>query len=475
MTGLLWGLETLAWSPDFFARAISLLGELAALDTHTGNWANRPENSLATILLPWLPQTMASLPMRRAAVRKLLGELPAIGWRLLIALLPGEQQASMGTRKPMWRGFINDDWSKTATASEYREQLQAFGELAVEAAKGDVSRLLALIKRFGHLPPNCQSSLLNSFGLEQIATIDEAGRLAIWTELIGVINMHRKFAASDWSMDDVALARLESVAKTLEPTSPVNRHRRLFSERDFELYEDASDFNRQSELLEQRRRDAVSEIYTTDNIDGMLRFATAVETPWRVGSCVAAVAGLEAESSIIPLLLAASDRALASFAGGFVWTRFRKDGWPWVDGLDVLRWKALEKAQFLAFLPFNRETWGRATAWLGTEEPEYWAKANANPYETGDDLPAATDLLLRYGRPGSALKCIEVMQFKKLPIDCSQAARVLKGVLQTHTPLNADGPTRDRGSDQRSSGLPRLRCYHSFAARMGVPSVAARL
>jgi len=63
MTGLLWALETLAWDEEYLVPATFSLGKLALRDPG-GNWGNRPANSLTTIFLPWLPQTMASIDKR---------------------------------------------------------------------------------------------------------------------------------------------------------------------------------------------------------------------------------------------------------------------------------------------------------------------------------------------------------------------------------------------------------------------------
>ena len=98
MSGVLWALETLAWDADYLSRVVICLGELAARDPG-GRWANRPANSLTTILLPWLPQTCAPVAKRVAAVATLLAELPDIGWKLLLSLLPQSHSSSSGSRK----------------------------------------------------------------------------------------------------------------------------------------------------------------------------------------------------------------------------------------------------------------------------------------------------------------------------------------------------------------------------------------
>jgi hypothetical protein len=58
-TGLLWALETLAWSPEYLPRAALILARLARIDPG-GRTANRPQNSLRAVFLPWYPQTTAT-------------------------------------------------------------------------------------------------------------------------------------------------------------------------------------------------------------------------------------------------------------------------------------------------------------------------------------------------------------------------------------------------------------------------------
>jgi hypothetical protein len=118
MSGLLWALETLAWSPDYLLRVVYILGELAAVDPG-GQWANRPAASLVDILLPWHPQTCASIPQRKAAVQLLLREQPQVGWKLVNALLPRMHSTTSGTSKPIWREFIPTGWRESVTQGEY--------------------------------------------------------------------------------------------------------------------------------------------------------------------------------------------------------------------------------------------------------------------------------------------------------------------------------------------------------------------
>lgn len=111
LTGLLWALEGLAWDEKYLVRVFVALGELASHDPG-GQWANRPSNSLATILLPWLPQTLASVEKRKVTVRTILNEWLGIAWNLIIQLLPGQHQTSSGSHKPSWRKIIPEFFSE---------------------------------------------------------------------------------------------------------------------------------------------------------------------------------------------------------------------------------------------------------------------------------------------------------------------------------------------------------------------------
>src|SRR5690606_2909845 len=89
--GVLRALEGLAWEEQYLVRVCIALGELASRVPGCRR-ASRALRSLSTILLPWLPQTLASVAKRQVAVETLLKELPDVAWNLLIQLLPGQRQ-----------------------------------------------------------------------------------------------------------------------------------------------------------------------------------------------------------------------------------------------------------------------------------------------------------------------------------------------------------------------------------------------
>ena len=434
MTGLLWALETLAWDAEYLIRVVVILGELAARDPG-GNWANRPSESLATVLLPWLPQTCAPVPKRQSAVATLLNEFPDVAWKLLLALLPCPHQVSLGSRKPAWREMIADDWSRGATRQEYWEQIAAYAELAISAAKQDPSRLAELIERLDDLPPPAHDQLLAHLRSDAVVTMPQADRLRLWNTLVDLVSKHRGFADTEWAMKPDAVNEIAAVAEELAPDAPIYRHQRLFSERDFELYEEKENYEEQYKKLEDRRREAVNEIFTAGGVVAVLEFARAVESPWRVGFVFSMITANDVEGKILPALLESETGSLVQFADGFVRGMFHGWRWQWVDAIDMSQWTPSQKGQLLAYLPFTPETWKRAALLLQEDETPYWSKTSASPYEAEEGLEQAVDLLVQYGRPYEAIRCLERLLHNKQRLDSRQALRVLQSVL--HSPEGA--------------------------------------
>jgi hypothetical protein len=435
MTGLLWALETLAWDADYLVRVIVLLGELAAKDSG-GAWANRPANSLSTILLPWFPQTFAPPPKRKAAIDALINEHPEVAWNLLLSLLPEQHQISSGSSKPRWRKIIPDDWSEGATRQEYWEQITAYAELAISIAKGDLVKLVDLINRLDYLPLPARNQILAHLGSDAVVLMTEEERAKLWEALVDLVSKHRKFADAEWAMRPEDVDTIAGIAERLAPASPIYRHRRLFSERDFDLYEKKGDYKEQRKELEDRREKAIGEVFAAGRVEAVLEFAKAVESPWRAGIAFGVIAPREAESALLPTSLEPENKSIEQFIGGFVRGRFWGHQWQWVDNIDTAKWASLQKGLFLAFLPFTSDTWKRVTRLLGEDESFYWSKASVNPYGADQGLEIAIDRLVDHGRAHAAIICFEQMRYNKRSLDSRQVIRVLQAMLRSSEGLH---------------------------------------
>src|ERR1041384_1904181 len=272
-TGLLWGLENLAWESDHLIRVIVILGELAARDLG-GNWGNRPANSLHAILLPWFPQTLAPPKKRVAAVATLQKEQPEVAWSLLLKLFPETHGSTSGTHKPTWRNSIPADWKEGATNSEYWEQVTAYAEMAAAQAFQDSKKLPSLIHHLNQLPKATRQKVISHLNSEGVLLLPKDARLVLWNELVHFISRHRKYATANWALPSEEIEELASVSARLEPQNAAFKYRRLFTQRDFDLYEEESDnFIEQAEKLFERRKAAVRELYSEGAVDAVRQFA----------------------------------------------------------------------------------------------------------------------------------------------------------------------------------------------------------
>lgn len=429
-------MEGLAWDEQYLVRVCVALGELASHDPG-GQWANRPANSLATILLPWLPQTLASVDKRKVAVRTILQEWPDIAWELIIQLLPGQHQTSSGSHKPSWRKTIPDDWEKGVTHKEYWQQVSFYAELAVAAAGQDAARLSVLIDHFDNLPEPAFEQLIQVLAFNSISELPEDQRLSIWNHLAKFTNKHRRFSDAEWALPDELITRIERVADQLAPTNPFNLYQYLFTDRDFDLYEEDSDWEEQQRKLDARRETAISEIFHQDGADGVIQFAEAVSSAGQVGQALGVSADLVIERTLLPSFLGSADNKHKALVGGFIWRRYHLKGWEWCDDLDKSDWTPEQVGQFLAYMPFRKEAWDRASEWLQEQESQYWVRTSANAYQADGDLANAIEKLIEHGRPNAAINCLDRMRHAKQPIDSTQCVRALLAALSSNEPSYA--------------------------------------
>ncbi|MFZ2358081.1 MAG: hypothetical protein WA040_01940 [Anaerolineae bacterium] len=436
LTGLLWALEGLAWDEHYLVRVCVILGELASHDPG-GNWTNRPINSLITILLPWYPQTLAPIEKRQVAVRTLCKESPGIGWNLIIQLLPNQHRTSSGSHRPSWRKIIPEDWESGVSGQEYWQQVFFYAELAVSMADYDAARLAELIEHLDKLPSSALDQLLGVLSSDAISGLPEEQRLLLWDQLTKCIIRHRRYSEAKWAFDDDRISQIEAVANAVAPENPLIRYQPLFSANDFDLYEGRDDWRQQQERLNERRLHAIEEILRTGGVDAVIELAKSVISPIQVGYILGSIADSIIDSELLPKYLDSETSQIISFIRGYVSSRFTVNGWPWVDGLDRSTWSLEQNAIFLSCLSFSKDTWDRADQWLGEEQGEYWSRTSAVPYGTDEDLHAAVEKLIDYGRPQAAIRCLDSMRHDNRPLDVTQCIRVLLTTVSSSEPVDS--------------------------------------
>jgi hypothetical protein len=360
ITGLLWGLEGLAWHPDYLSRVSVVLGELDSHDPG-GNWSNRPANSLVDIFLPWLPHTTASIAKRKAAIQTLRRESPETAWKVLLKLLPNQTRSTSDTYKPQWREFISSDWKKEVSPEDYWDQVEYYSECVVQIASADFNRLSKLVEYIDHLTETTFEQAIKAFEQAKESSLSVEQRYEVWEALTHIITKHRKYPDADWSLPKNYIEKLDGLAEMLQPESPEKLYIRLFSNRSHDLYDEFSD-------LEERREKAVQELWRTLGFEGVLNFSLTVESPQLVGYTLGKVIGRDKEDkekTVIKKAIESCDDKLERCMARYVRERYQAVGDLFLQQLDVIEWEKSVVAKLLTYLSFNLKTWKWVEELLG--------------------------------------------------------------------------------------------------------------
>lgn len=426
LTGLLWALETLAWEEACFFHVCVVLGKLAERDPG-GSWGNRPADSLARILLPWLPQTLASPSKRQSVLRTLLTETPEAAWDLLLSLMPSEGQISHPTHRPVWRETIPNSWSEGVTREQHWDQISFYADLAVEMAEGDVHKSIMLIDHLSKLPPSAVERFLVHLASESVSVLPEEQRVGLSSKLTAFAKEHREFSEAHWAMEDEIVTRIECIARNLAPMEPLNQHQGLFS------------WSKAGESLAERRQMAIVEILSNGGVDAVVRFAKDVEVPGYVGDSLGRIADAAIDTRVLPSVLESDDQKVEQFARSYVRRRQRDCGWEWADGLDRSQWTSSQIGQFLTCLPFGQDTWMRASEWLGECVNEYWDRPGDRIYHTDGDYTYAVGKFMEFGNYVAAVYCLDYnIERDGQPFDARLAIQALMAAGESGNPPNAD-------------------------------------
>lgn len=430
--GLLWALETLAWSSEHLGRAALVLAKLTRLDPG-GKLANRPQRSLRSIFLPWAPQTAATLERRCRVFDAMHEREPEVTWQLWRQLLPKFLDSGDFTPKPRWREWIPDSPRHVTQEEHLKAVREVVSRMLIDVGK-DGSRWQDLIEALPALSVDQHEAVV-----ERLANIDadlliSSDRAAIWNALRKVISHHRSFPNADWALPKERIDRLDEIFKRFEPQEPVAHYSWLFSNHP-ELPEGRQDnWEARQETLANARLAAVRTIYAQSSIEGIFEFLGLIEQPGELGLALGQgdLADRE-EDKLLSECLAASDAPRRQFARGFVVGRIRSRNREWAEDKfinEAKDWPSNQRAEILACLPYDERTWNLTEGSDPEVVHQYWCLIS--PYGIGDaDVERVGRKFLQHGRPYTAVQLLTIHMAREQVLSARFIADVLEQVLQT--------------------------------------------
>lgn len=425
--GLLWALEVLAWNADHLSRVSVALAKLCQFDLPQ-NSGNNPAATLRSMFLTWLPQTLASVDARRAAVERVIQENVECGWDLLLGVLPDSHQVGSHNQKPAWRDWFPSDWSEGTTRSVMHKQVQNYTNLAVNIAMGDLDKLTELISRWDHLPREIFQKVLDHLETPEALRRPNEERFKLWEKLTEQIDRHRKYAESDWAMPEEEIVRLEKAALAIKPTDPAIIHQRIFNSYAHEFYV-TDNYAEEEKALAKRREDAVTEVLEKYDPQRVIELARVVNFPVEVGSALGRIGTENLDRFLLPKYLQNTDKPVVELVRGYLWARYQNVPGDWVTGLDLNTWTLKQRGLFLSYLPFTADVWRLAELFLGDKLSEYWSRIWPNVFQVKGNFIEAAEKSLENDRPEIAIDCINALKHENKEIPTGLATRAVKQLL----------------------------------------------
>jgi hypothetical protein len=420
-TGVLWALETLAWDPEYFHRAVLVLARLAAIDPG-GKLANRPAHSLAEIFVLWNPNTNASSAQRSTALDEIARTCPEVGWKLILQLLPTTHGTSSPTAKPKLREAGAAD-RKPITYAELWSNQAIVCTRAITLAGTDPGRWLELVARIASFPPPERDRAALALD-EMLQLLNGAQRKVLWAKVRDEVSRHERFKTAGWALSDEELVPFKRLVEKYAPADPVTALATLF---DNWALDEAGDMTKGN----QRRANALQKLYSEAGPEAVIRLAAEARVPYLVVEAadaagfsdpqVAELLALSFEKqrdSSFTLSLSGLYRKMAGEAQASLWLRrLLEEGKATPQLLGAL---------FQAW-PDGRETW-QVVRRFGQEVVDaYWTQRSPR-YLRGSrsDLLRSTLMLLRYGR---AIEAIQSSLDRLPEIPTKLLVRMLDGVI----------------------------------------------
>ena len=419
-TGILWGLETLAWSPEYLSKISYILAKLSQLDPG-GRLTNRPINSLREIFLWWHPGTNASIEAKLSALDSISESFPDIVWGLLAKLLPMVSSSiAHNTSKPLWRD-IGDIAEGANTRAGQLTYASGIVDRAIEHVFNIPERWRIILDSFGAISPVHQSKILTL--LDEIAENETSIsiRKALWDILRHFIHSHRSFKDASLAFPEDILNKFDLVLVKIVPIDSVERNRWLFDKwlPDLNFY--TEDHKIQEIEVEKLRQKAMHEILDRKGINGIIELGTTCKLPGFAAS--SAVPLIQDVDRVVDLVNQAITKEqpgiyLAAHISGQAEKEFGKK-WHKVvfnqykEGI----WSDVVTANLLICWPDERTTWDDA-ALLGVDvESEFWRiKTVFNISGSSSDQTYQINKLISAGRAAIAFDRI-ALRGKDIPTE----------------------------------------------------------
>lgn len=405
-SGLLWALEGIAWSSQYFAGAVRVLARLAAIDPG-GQWSNRPAHSLGEIFHPQLPQTYATPEERLAILDVLIEEHPQIAWQFTNDYWHGGTITE--SHRFRWRDAGGTRSGLEPEDSEDRSRylkglLPKMTEIACHR-----KNVIAAVRKFSQLPTEVRRQLTDTLEGLKTDAFSKAEQSALCNAIREALHWINSYGDGE---GEAHVTTLNALLTEFSPVDPLERVEWLLSNPWPQLPDAGpprlSGKDAQARITEAQTA-AARQLLDHVSLARILDFAKSSDYPGLLGYALGRAVSDEAEDARVLDALAADAAAPRVLIQGYARGRVVTAGSAWTDA-QIMRLKAtaIGSAELFALLclglPEGATTWAAVSALGPDVEHAYWEYASG--YSQADmtgEAPIAVTKLLDAGRPNVAL------------------------------------------------------------------------
>ncbi|MDD3536505.1 MAG: hypothetical protein PHC50_10220, partial [Candidatus Cloacimonetes bacterium] len=248
---LLWALQALAWDKRFFKRVVMALCQLSELEPGKDAF-----NNLTSIFCLWIPQTETSMDERFDVLADIQKTYPAIGWKLLMTLLPSSNDFGTYTSRYKWRE-LSCPPRPDISQIQFEESIYKTIELAYSYHDNSALSWVQIFDHYDNLPVSCKRMIAEQFKTKVSELIDPEHIVA--EKLRSIISKHRTYKSAKWALPEAEIKYLEDLYKQVEPDSALAKYKYLFADFFPDLLEGRKNYQENPKYINQLRTETLKE------------------------------------------------------------------------------------------------------------------------------------------------------------------------------------------------------------------------
>lgn len=385
-SGILWGLEGLAWFEIFFSRVVNILIGMEKLKPIKLQYSNSPFNTLSEIFCSWIPNTLVSLNNKQQVIESLItkGKDPEIIFRLLYKLLPTDHMVSSPIHRPEFIELIDPNNPTIGEVWSFNRFIFTNAMLMLE---NDAGRWSEMIKYIAFMNKDWFKEFIDKLDDINWQHVDYNFKKSIYQNLESWLNFANRWSDENkekWNAVE-KIAKITSIFKKIEIENPIDKSIQMFSN------SNVWDYRMEGGSPSPKLQDVIKEIIQKDGVLGLIEFAKQIDATSILGQ---ELAFFELEKKDISKLFDSQDRnkvKVSEFLSVFFGVLVHVKGINFVEEFFNDSWDDNYKQLLICSVKGNEVFW----KWLEEKNLSklYWEKINNIWPETDKEYEFSVDKL----------------------------------------------------------------------------------